>query len=156
MSDMIPSVSRSTHLDKLDDLLPKDFKQLDVLGYTAKLFHGCVLLFLFLAFSLFRDPVYHAALKGRVNVLLRLFYRAGPRILALCLFSGRLMVSLIGPLPRQANLFRQSFCSSFFLPLRLFWVLALCFARSIGSQSIDEGNDDKFDVDFGVKLGRGG
>jgi hypothetical protein len=39
------------------------------------------------------------------------------------------------------------------LTLGLLWVLALCFAGGIRSETIDEGNDDLFDVDFRVELG---
>lgn len=45
-------VSRSTHLDKLDDLLPKDLKQLDILWYATELLYRCPLLFFFFALPL--------------------------------------------------------------------------------------------------------
>lgn len=50
------------------------------------------------------------------------------------------------------NLLRKTACGSLLLPLRLLWVLTLGFPGCISGETVDKGNNNLLDIDFGVEL----
>jgi hypothetical protein len=55
----------------------------------------------------------------------------------------------------EFDFFSQTTGSRIFLPFGLLRIFTLRFARGVGGETVDEGNDNLLDVDFRVQLGCG-
>lgn len=149
--------SPNAYPDELHDLLPKHFKQLDILGNSAELFDG-TLLALFLVYRCGRLGIAIDRRFLRLAVgfrFLRSFLRrgAGPRI-----FGLRRYRCILWFLARHSGAF-DTFCQPlgrFFLcPLPLFRILIVRFSCGVRCKAVDEGDNDLLNVDPRVEGGGG-
>jgi hypothetical protein len=131
-----------TYLDKFNNLMPKYLEELDVLRNTP-------------------EPLWCFISLLRVRTCGFLIHDRGDRgdsipiMLAIARGRHHTRPVLLRALLLCAYPFSEALCCSFFLALRLLWVLAFSFPRSIGGETINQRNDNLLDVHFWMELGGG-
>jgi hypothetical protein len=157
---------RLTHLDKLDDLMPENLEQLDVLWDPSELPDGLVSLLKLLALALIEllpirislAILVLSALSILSDILTILLSVPSPYPSLSLLWLLLLLILLTLPTtnPHSSDFLRQTLSSLLLALLLLLGRLVLGFPSGVRGQSVDEGDDDLLDVDARVEEGSGG
>jgi hypothetical protein len=168
LSKMSKGNERETDLDKLDDLMPEDLEELDVLWNSSKFSDRLLSLVDFLPLALvellairiclavlFLLPIFRA-LSSLLTVLLCFTTTPNSSLSLLRSLLLPILLSLPSADPRPSDLLRQTLGGLLLSFLLLFGRLILGFASGVRGESIDEGDDNLLDVDPRVEKGCGG
>jgi hypothetical protein len=153
---------RLTHLDKLDDLMPENLEQLDVLWDPSELPDGLVSLLKLLALALIELLPIRISLAilvlSALSILSDILSVPSPYPSLSLLWLLLLLILLTLPTtnPHSSDFLRQTLSSLLLALLLLLGRLVLGFPSGVRGQSVDEGDDDLLDVDARVEEGSGG